>query len=412
VNEVARNGYQATTIAQIAAGAKVSRTTLYEYFTDKQDCFLAAFRELAERLTTAVDEALEQNTSTSGAQVVLGALVEFAARQPTAAVVLFHEPAAVGLGAIAERDMLLSNLEQALERAWQAGSPQRPVPDLPARALVGAAVRELAIRLHRRERPEGLVSELVGWSESYAQASPLRSPPAAAAAAGKPVARVPGDNAADRRAARRGRTRMSPRERIVRAVAQLAQRRGYPQVTVTDITAAAGVNRETFYTHFADKESAYVASLYLVFEGALAATARGFFERSAWSERVWNGLRGLTEFLDDERALAHIALSEPYAVGADTSELIIDKQLAFTVFLEEGYRCRPGAEDTSRLTSSLVVCAVFELLDRQLREQPGDSLTALLPQAVYVVLTPFLGAAAARAIVQRKVAERKTVGRG
>jgi AcrR family transcriptional regulator len=40
---VSSKGYAATTIADVAAGAKVSRRTFYEHFEDKEHCFLAAF---------------------------------------------------------------------------------------------------------------------------------------------------------------------------------------------------------------------------------------------------------------------------------------------------------------------------------------------------------------------------------
>ncbi len=43
VEAVAENGYAATTVADVVAGAGVSRRTFYEHFSDKEDCFLAAY---------------------------------------------------------------------------------------------------------------------------------------------------------------------------------------------------------------------------------------------------------------------------------------------------------------------------------------------------------------------------------
>ncbi|HEY5815371.1 MAG TPA: TetR/AcrR family transcriptional regulator [Solirubrobacterales bacterium] len=43
VEAVAEHGWNATTIAQITAAAKISRRTFYEYFEGKQECFLAAY---------------------------------------------------------------------------------------------------------------------------------------------------------------------------------------------------------------------------------------------------------------------------------------------------------------------------------------------------------------------------------
>src|SRR5213080_4602099 len=40
---VASKSYAATTVADVVAGAGVSRKTFYEHFRDKEECFLAAF---------------------------------------------------------------------------------------------------------------------------------------------------------------------------------------------------------------------------------------------------------------------------------------------------------------------------------------------------------------------------------
>jgi AcrR family transcriptional regulator len=404
VDEVARSGYQATTIAQITASARVSRTTFYEHFTDKQDCFLVAYRELAERLLETIEEVLDRTPGANGAYAVLGVLVQLAEHEPPTAVVLTHAATAAGLPALDERNRLLARIEHAVERVWGADSKQAPVPNLPARALVGAAVRELAVRLHRGEPSTELLSELIRWAERYTQSTAASWEPGSQPQTPAPgsIARLPSTTRATRR-----RARLSPRERIVRAVAELARRDGYQHVTVARIATGAGVNRETFYQHFADKQSAYVAAIQLVFERAMAATAGAYFGRPDWTERVWNGAQGLVEFLARERAIAHIALAEPYAVAGDAVELTIDLQFAFTLFLEEGYRCRPGAEQTPRLTSKLIVAATLELLDRQLRERPEDGLAALAPEIAYLTLAPFIGADAAGEFVKRKLKETR-----
>ncbi|MCW3019621.1 MAG: transcriptional regulator, TetR family [Solirubrobacterales bacterium] len=402
VAEVTQAGYQATTIAQITARAGVSRTTFYEHFSDKQDCFLAAYRELAGRLLETVERALEETPAPEGTRAILGVLVELAERQPADAVVLTHGAAAAGLPALHERDRLLASIEQAVERAWKDAPKQAPSPSLPARALVGGAVRELAVHLHRREPPGELLAELIRWAERYTQ----RTPPSwrSAGASQAPARTSTSRQRPAHKTARRRPARLTAHERIVRAVAEVAQRNGHPQVTVADIAAAAGVNRETFYQHFTDRQSAYVAAIQLAFERTMAATAGAFFGRPDWTERVWNGAHGLVEFLADERALAHVALAEPYAVGPAATELIIDLQFAFTLFLEEGYR-RPGAERTPGLTSTLIVGGVLELLDRRLRERPEDGLAVLVPEIAYLALAPFIGADAAGEFVERKLAE-------
>lgn len=58
---VADKGYAATTVADITALAGVSRTTFYEQFKDKEDCYLVCFEDqirfLTKRMQAAIDKA-------------------------------------------------------------------------------------------------------------------------------------------------------------------------------------------------------------------------------------------------------------------------------------------------------------------------------------------------------------------
>ena len=54
---VAEHGYEATTVAQVVAAARVSRNAFYEFFTDKHDCFLTLSAELAAELLETVIQA-------------------------------------------------------------------------------------------------------------------------------------------------------------------------------------------------------------------------------------------------------------------------------------------------------------------------------------------------------------------
>ena len=54
---VAEQGYEATTVAQVVAAARVSRNAFYEFFSDKTDCFMTLTEELGAELFQAVVEA-------------------------------------------------------------------------------------------------------------------------------------------------------------------------------------------------------------------------------------------------------------------------------------------------------------------------------------------------------------------
>ena len=55
---VSERGYAATTIADIVKAARVSKRTFYEYFADKEECFLALYAEASSLLRRGVEAAL------------------------------------------------------------------------------------------------------------------------------------------------------------------------------------------------------------------------------------------------------------------------------------------------------------------------------------------------------------------
>jgi AcrR family transcriptional regulator len=56
---VAENGYAAATVADVIARAGVSRKAFYEHFSDKEDCFLAAYDHGAKAIFEAMVGALD-----------------------------------------------------------------------------------------------------------------------------------------------------------------------------------------------------------------------------------------------------------------------------------------------------------------------------------------------------------------
>src|SRR5689334_7038821 len=60
LNATAELGYLETNVQDVIDRAGVSRPTFYEHFSNKEDCFLAAFDTSAQRLCKKVDAAGQQ----------------------------------------------------------------------------------------------------------------------------------------------------------------------------------------------------------------------------------------------------------------------------------------------------------------------------------------------------------------
>ncbi len=100
---VGAKGYADTTIAQVISHAGVSRKAFYEYFADKDDCFLAAYEELSARLVRQlIDEGTSAKKNRTRAQLRL--YLEILSRDVPIARAFIVEVLAAGPRALALRE--------------------------------------------------------------------------------------------------------------------------------------------------------------------------------------------------------------------------------------------------------------------------------------------------------------------
>ncbi len=109
---MATKGYQATTIADIARAARVSKTVVYAHFRDKEHCLLELYSRANDKVLTTVREAQEQ-ARLSGLpwrerlRAGIGAYLETLAAGPAVAWAALVEVQAAGRPAMAlRRDMI------------------------------------------------------------------------------------------------------------------------------------------------------------------------------------------------------------------------------------------------------------------------------------------------------------------
>jgi Bacterial regulatory proteins, tetR family len=101
-------------------------------------------------------------------------------------------------------------------------------------------------------------------------------------------------------------------ERILHATVEVIADEGYGAATVADVVRAAGISRETFYTHFADSATHYLAAFRQGFEQTLAAALGAFFSAAGGRcERVGESGRAFTDLLASERGLRTSASTMP-----------------------------------------------------------------------------------------------------
>ena len=142
---VAENGYVATSVADILKRAGVSRTTFYEMFRDKQDCFLAAYRAQAELVASVMEAALAPGYApdepVERLDRLLRVYLEGLRLQPALARVFLVEVYAAGPEAIAQRLASMELFTDLIAESYR-GEPgllgTEPHQRFAAEVLVGA----------------------------------------------------------------------------------------------------------------------------------------------------------------------------------------------------------------------------------------------------------------------------------
>lgn len=444
---VARRGYAEATVAEAIAHAGVSRTTFYEQFASKEECFLAAFRELAPVLAGELIEAVSDVPWPQKQRAMLSVVLDPDKSDTAMHWRLLLTQARAGEPRIrAERDLFATTLERAFEQLLEHPPAGAPTLDIPPKALLGGVRSVISTRRYALTPGEEdqLLDDLETWTGAYAvPAGHARRGAAAWAKLGRALcessdagehereerdasaASVTDDGSDGHHAARggagerprlpRGRNRLPANvvasehhARIIEATARVVRAKGYPASTIAEIVAAAGTSRGVFYSQFQNKQEAFLAAQTVALQQGLTQASAAFFTGRGWPEQVWNGLDALFGYLAERPDVAHLMLIEPYAAGRAALERIIDTMRTLSLFLEEGYHRDTRAERLPRTCSDAIAGAIHELLYDAAEHDRVPELRELLPQAVYVALGPFLGPVKARAAVDELTEARST----
>jgi AcrR family transcriptional regulator len=149
VDAIAEHGYNATTIGAIAETAKVSRRTFYEYFRDKEGCFLAAYEMIDTHVRGAMLTAAEPPAPwPECVRASLAALLEVLSRDLAVARFYLTEPLAAGGEIAARYREALQLLAETIRPEGSAAGTDVEVRD---QVLMGGVATLIARRLKAGE---------------------------------------------------------------------------------------------------------------------------------------------------------------------------------------------------------------------------------------------------------------------
>jgi AcrR family transcriptional regulator len=168
----------------------------------------------------------------------------------------------------------------------------------------------------------------------------------------------------------------SQRGRMLTGMVQAVAERGYARATVADVIRRAGVSRETFYAHFADKEACFLAAYDAGVEDILrrmSVVRDEAAQPTSPAQRFERLLGAYLQTLADEPAFARAFLIEIYAVGPPALARRIELQSRFVDAIVEVL----GARAKDRFACDALVAAIVALVTARVGMDDFDGVVAL-----------------------------------
>lgn len=142
VQAVAEHGYARATVATVLKRVRISRETFYQHFSDKEDCFLAAFDEASNLLIAMVEHALGSPDDPPKDRLdrVLTSYLGALAAAPMMARTFLIEVYGAGRAAVSRRLAVQERFAVAIGDVLTQGQPWRGSMDsrFVGRAVIGA----------------------------------------------------------------------------------------------------------------------------------------------------------------------------------------------------------------------------------------------------------------------------------
>ncbi len=421
---VDEHGYVATTISELVSRARISRRSFYEHFHNKDECLLATYDTVIERLSRRLRDAQgSAEVWSEQLEAFVSALFDAAGDRPDAARLVCVEMGAAGPIGVQRWADGAERLERLIVAGFTRADGPGTVPDPVARAIVGAVRRILYTRVRSVRSSKSLkaelaklVPDLLAWIACYypsPEGLPLRPRARRARTQGAQIGgRAPGTLSAPPLSGGRGLPRgehnlprgfvtHNQRERIFDAIANLTAAGGYPALGLDEVATEAAVSLQTFYAHFAGKEEAFIATYETGHARAMAVVNQTLARQRSWIGAVRAGAAALLELLACEPSYAHLACVDVMIAYPHMAQRAHQANDFYAGLLD--LRTAPDAPSLlpSPVVGEAIVGGVFELLHDYVLRGQSRRLPELADHVVYIALAPFMGAEAAwRAIAE------------
>lgn len=163
IDAVAERGYNETKIADIIEAAGLSRRTFYEHFSNKEDCFAAAYESTFAYIRESMRATDMEKEWTDRVGDGLASLLEVLATHPSLARFFLIAPASVGDEIVDRHHVAMLELVSALVEGSPEPADSIDASETRAQALAGGLSRLVVAKLNagQAERLRELLPDLV-----------------------------------------------------------------------------------------------------------------------------------------------------------------------------------------------------------------------------------------------------------
>lgn len=177
------------------------------------------------------------------------------------------------------------------------------------------------------------------------------------------------------------------RERIVDAMVESCAEKTYAGTTITDIVARARISRTTFYKHFPDKRACFDAAIDHCLAELRSAAAGAHSPADRPAEAARKAAAAVLEAMAERPGLAQLLSGDAIAVDP----AVVERYRRATIPALEALWSANGSSPTPHMDPRLAFGQAQVLLLDQIATGKSDRLPELLPELVYLTVSPFGG---------------------
>jgi len=176
-------------------------------------------------------------------------------------------------------------------------------------------------------------------------------------------------------------------------MAEAVGQQGYPDTSIADVIARAGVSRKTFYEQFDGKDECFAVAYGQEMDRLLELTLSAFeAEGPPWARRLRGALTALCAALAGNPAVARLCFVEGLDAGPITAARRREGLRGLLPLFEPAPADALGGD--SPFGESLRMGRIgdlAEMLHQEIAAGAGPAPPRLVPELTYLMVLPFLG---------------------